>query len=98
MRSAGADEQSERERHDMFHGSFLLGREVYAAEDERRVSATLDSSHLPSLPAQTCYRRAVVGDFFGMPLFEYARRLAKVVTLMVDSGLKYLSTDVYRRG
>jgi hypothetical protein len=89
MRSAGADEQSERERHDMFHGSFLLGREVYAAEDERHVSVTLDSSHLPSLPAQTCYRRAVVGDFFGG---------AKVVTLMVDSGLKYLSTDVYRRG
>jgi cysteine synthase A len=31
---------------------------------------------------------------------EVAKRLgpgAKVVTLMVDSGLKYLSTDVYRR-
>jgi len=23
---------------------------------------------------------------------------AKVITLMADSGLKYLSTDVYRRG
>jgi cysteine synthase A len=31
---------------------------------------------------------------------EVAKRLgpgAKVVTLVVDSGLKYLSTDVYRR-
>ena len=31
---------------------------------------------------------------------DVAKRLgpgAKVVTLMVDSGLKYLSTDVYRR-
>jgi cysteine synthase A len=31
---------------------------------------------------------------------EVAKRLppgARVVTLMVDSGLKYLSTDVYRR-
>ena len=29
---------------------------------------------------------------------ERLGRGAKVVTLMVDSGLKYLSTDVYRRG
>jgi cysteine synthase A len=32
---------------------------------------------------------------------EVGRRLgpdAKVVTLVCDSGLKYLSTDVYRRG
>ena len=32
---------------------------------------------------------------------QVAERLgpgAKVVTLMVDSGLKYLGTDVYRRG
>ena len=30
-------------------------------------------------------------------LAEKLGRGAKVVTLMVDSGLKYLSTDVYRR-
>jgi cysteine synthase A len=32
---------------------------------------------------------------------QVARRLgpgSKVVTLMADSGLKYLNTDVYRRG
>jgi cysteine synthase len=33
-----------------------------------------------------------------LQLAERLGRGAKVVTLMVDSGLKYLSTDVYRRG
>ncbi len=94
--------------HDSIAGYHPLGEEVWSQTQGRVDAFVHEIVPVPTADAKEMTRRLAreaalfAGTSSGanvIAAIEVGRRLgpgATVVTLMVDSGLKYLSTDVYR--